>query len=75
MPMDNANFYRDGSREYPVIERNDGIYVQDDQGRTFIDFGSGIGVTHIGGSVREVVDRMKAQLDKATFVYNGVFTN
>ena len=73
--MDNANFYRDGSREYPVIERNDGIYVQDDQGRTFIDFGSGIGVTHIGGSVREVVDRMKAQLDKATFVYNGVFTN
>jgi len=32
-------------------------------------------VTLIGGGVGDVVARMKRQLDRATFVYNGVFTN
>ena len=69
------NFYRSPNRVYPVVERTQGIYVYDEQGREFIDFGSGIGVTGIGGGVEQVIDKMTAQLHLTTFVFNGYFTN
>ena len=69
------NFYRNPSRVYPVVERTQGIYVYDEQGREFIDFGSGIGVTSIGAGVEQVIDKMTAQLQQTTFVFNGKFTS
>ena len=70
-----ANFYRDLSREHPVVDRTEGVYVFDEDGRKWIDFGSGIGVTSIGGGVQPVIEKMVAQLERATFVFNGYFTN
>lgn len=70
-----ANFYRDSSRDYPVIDHADGVYVYDDQQRQYLDFGAGIGVTSIGYSVPEVTRQIAAQLEKVTFVFNGYFTN
>lgn len=74
-PSHDGNFYRDPERDYPVIERTEGIHVQDAQGRRYVDFGSGIGVTSIGAGAGDVLDRMRAQMQKGTFVFNGYFTN
>ena len=74
-PIGDGNFYRDLNKEYPVIERVEGIHVQDAQGRKYIDFGSGIGVTSIGGGVGDVLERIREQRHKCTFVVNGYFTN
>ncbi len=70
-----ANFYRDLKKEYPVITSGKGVYLYDDKGNEYIDFGSGIGVTCIGYSVSEVTKQMAKQLEKITFAYNGYFTN
>ena len=70
-----ANFYRDLKKEYPVITSAKGVYLYDAKGNEYIDFGSGIGVTSIGYSVSEVTKRMAKQLEKTTFAYNGYFTN
>ena len=73
--MRDANFYRDLKKNYPVIERCEGVYLYDDAGKQYLDFGSGIGVTSIGCGVTEVVERLTQQLGNGTFVYNGYFTN
>jgi len=70
-----ANFYRDLKKEYPVIESGKGICIYDNQGKEYLDFGSGIGVATIGYSVAEIVRKMAKQMEKITFVYNGYFTN
>ena len=70
-----ANFYRDLTKRYPVIDHAKGVYVYDDQGNRYLDFGSGISVTSIGYSVDRVIQEMCKQLEKTTFVYNGYFTN
>ena len=69
-----ANFYRDVKRKYPVIESASGTRLYDSQGNEYLDFGSGISVTSIGCSVAEVTQQMAKQLEKTTFVYNGCFT-
>lgn len=70
-----ANFYRDTTRVYPVIERGEGVYLVDGKGKRYMDFGSAIGVTSLGYGVAPILDAMKAQIQKTTFVYNGAFTN
>src|SRR2546428_13683525 len=43
-----------------------GIHLTDVDGRSFIDFASGIGVTALGHSHPEVVAAIKAQADRLT---------
>ena len=75
MDPSDHNFYRNPARNYPVIDRTAGVYIHDEKGQQFIDFGSGIGVTAIGGGVRAVVDKITQQLEKSTFAFNGYFSN
>ena len=59
----------------PRADRADGIYVYDAEGREYVDFGAGIAVTNIGQNVEEVKAKIKHQLDTASFIYNGHFSN
>lgn len=59
----------------PVADHADGIYITDERGKRYLDFGSGIAVTNIGQNVEIVKETIKAQLDTATFIYNGHFSN
>ena len=72
---DDAYFHRDLERRYPVIESARGVYLYDNQGNEYLDFGSGISVTSIGCSVTEVTQKIARQLEKTTFVYGGYFTS
>lgn len=52
-------------REYPlVIDKGKGVWVDDPDGNTFLDFTSGIAVCNTGHCHPEVVEAAKAQLDK-----------
>lgn len=46
------------------IERAEGINIYDKQGRSWMDFISGVGVSHLGHGHSHVIDAIKNQLDK-----------
>lgn len=53
----------------PVLDRAEGIYMWDRDGRRFIDGSSGAMVSNIGHSNPAVLAAMRAQMDKSTFGY------
>ena len=59
----------------PVIDRAEGIYIWDQDGRRYIDGSSGPVAVNIGHGNRNVLDAMKRQMDKATFAYRLHFEN
>jgi adenosylmethionine-8-amino-7-oxononanoate aminotransferase len=58
-----------------VIERGEGLYLYDDQGNRFLDFGSGIGVVNLGYSIQSVIEAMHTQALKTPFVYSAPFAS
>lgn len=67
-------FYQDGARR-PRVDRAEGIYAWDVNGRRYIDGSSGAMVSNIGHSNPRVLAAMKAQMDRATFAYRLHFEN
>ncbi len=56
------------------IERAEGIYIYDTDGKRYIDFNSQLMSVNIGHSHPKVIAAMKAQLDKLIYVYPGTAT-
>ncbi|WP_104493309.1 aminotransferase family protein [Paracoccus denitrificans] len=67
-------FYQSRSRR-PQATHAEGIYIWDENGRRVIDGSSGAMVVNIGHSNPNVIAAMKAQLDRATFIYRLHFEN
>ncbi len=62
---DGANISPSYTRAYPfVMARGEGAYVWDVDGNRYLDFTSGIGVTNTGHCHPEVVEAIKAQVDR-----------
>ena len=61
-------FYQTRARR-PVLDRAEGIYLWDINGKRYIDGSSGAMVSNIGHSNPRVLDAMRAQMDKSTFGY------
>ncbi len=53
----------------PQLDRTEGIYMWDVNGKRYIDGSSGAMVSNIGHSNPRVLDAMKRQMDSATFGY------
>ncbi|TRD15990.1 aspartate aminotransferase family protein [Palleronia caenipelagi] len=53
----------------PFLDRAEGIYMFDEDGRRYIDGSSGAMVSNIGHSNPRVLAKMKAQMNRATFGY------
>ena len=53
----------------PMLDRADGIYMWDVNGKRYIDGSSGAMVSNIGHSNPRVLDAMRRQMEKATFGY------
>lgn len=53
----------------PFLDRGEGIYLIDENGKRYIDGSSGAMVSNIGHSNPRVLAKIKAQMDKATFGY------
>lgn len=67
-------FYQSRSRR-PLIERSEGVYMWDVDGKRYIDASSGAMVSNIGHSDPRVIAAMTRQLEKASFAYRLHFEN
>lgn len=62
-------------KEYPVVERAEGMYLYSTDGKKYMDCAAGIAVANIGHGVKEVIEAMYEQAKKVSFVYGGTFTS
>ncbi|TIN31884.1 MAG: aspartate aminotransferase family protein [Mesorhizobium sp.] len=67
-------FYQSEPRR-PLVERAEGIYIWDRNGKRYIDGSSGAMVMNIGHGNKRVLDAMREQMEKATFAYRLHFEN
>jgi adenosylmethionine-8-amino-7-oxononanoate aminotransferase len=67
-------FFRDMDHDYAVIERGEGVYVYDSEGRRYLDASGGPLVVNIGHGVSPVVQEMAEQAARVAYVHGSVFT-
>ena len=67
-------FYQQDSPR-PRLDRAEGIYLWDVNGKRYLDGSSGAMVSNIGHSNPRVLAAMKRQMDKSTFAYRLHFEN
>ncbi len=61
--------FRDLERQYPLIERAEGIYLYDTTGKRYLDgSGGSAAVTSVGHGVPEIIDAAIDQLRKVAYV-------
>ena len=72
---DDSLFTLDPTRDYPVLEGADSVYVWDDAGTRYLDAIAGIGVVNIGYGREEVVEAMAAQARRLPFAVSNIFAN
>ena len=67
-------FYQNRERK-PLIDKAQGIYIWDKQGKKYIDGSSGAMVVNIGHGNQTVLGAMQQQMNAATFAYRLHFEN
>lgn len=60
---------------YPVIDYGEGIFLYDKDGKRYLDACSGAVTANIGHGVPEIIEAMKKQSEKVSFVYRSQFTS
>ncbi|MDO8474830.1 MAG: aspartate aminotransferase family protein [Candidatus Rokubacteria bacterium] len=71
--MESSLLTRDLRRSYPVVDRGEGMYLYDRDGRRYIDAVGGAMVVTIGHGVKEVVTAVAAQMERVAYAYTGQF--
>ncbi|HSR09970.1 MAG TPA: aminotransferase class III-fold pyridoxal phosphate-dependent enzyme [Thermodesulfobacteriota bacterium] len=71
----NHVFYREWKKTPPLIDRAEGVYLYDREGKRYLDGSGGPAVINIGHGVGEVIDAMMAQARKVCFPYVGHFSS
>jgi adenosylmethionine-8-amino-7-oxononanoate aminotransferase len=64
-----------GSGPLPMAVRGDGIWIEDAEGRRYLDGSGGAAVSCLGHSDPEVRAAIHAQLDRIAFAHTGFFTS
>ncbi|TWI35985.1 aspartate aminotransferase family protein [Paracoccus sulfuroxidans] len=62
-------FFRSAGSVNPVVDRAEGIYLYDVDGKRYIDGMGGVGVVSIGHNVPEIRDAAVAQMEKVCFAH------
>ncbi len=71
----NHVFPRHSRKEIPVVAGGEGCYLTDTTGKRYLDGSGGAAVSCLGHGDKEVIDAIKAQLDKIAFAHTGFFTS
>ncbi|WP_280771541.1 aspartate aminotransferase family protein [Salipaludibacillus daqingensis] len=66
-------FHRDFNKDYPLIEKAEGIYLIDNTGKKYIDASSGAVAVNIGHGRKEIIDAIVEQAEKVSFVHTMRF--
>ena len=67
-------FHRHLQRTPPVAVSGQGVYLTDDQGKTYLDASGGAAVSCLGHGHRDVLAAMHAQIDKLAYAHTSFFT-
>ena len=68
-------FHRSLRQDYPLAVRGEGMYVIDAAGKRYLDACGGAAVSCLGHSDAEVIEAIKAQLDRLPYAHTSFFTN
>lgn len=68
-------FYRNLKKFYPTVDRGQGIYIYDMNGKQYIDGSGGAAVVGIGHGVKEITDAMIRQAERISFSHGSHFTS
>ena len=68
-------FNSDMHRHYPYVERGEGIYLYDEEGKRYIDGAGGTIVVNTGHGIKEIAQVMKDQAEKIAFSYRVDFNS
>ena len=61
---------------FPVaLDHGEGVYLYDTEGKQYLDFAAGIGVTGLGYHNKELNDALKEQIDKLMHSSNLYYNN
>ncbi len=66
--------HRTIAHQYPIAVSGKGIYVRDETGKEYIDASSGAAVSCLGHSHPDVLNAMRAQLDRLEYAHTSFFT-
>jgi hypothetical protein len=72
---DSPVFYRDLTRELPLIVRGEGCWLVDEHGNRYLDAVGGAFAVTLGHGVRAIGDAMARQSEKVGYVNGTAFTN
>src|SRR5436305_6299195 len=70
-----SNLFYQSRLRRPLIDRAEGIYIWDVNGKRYLDGSSGAMVSNIGHSNPRVLEAMRQQMERATFAYRLHFEN
>ncbi|MCZ6470972.1 MAG: aspartate aminotransferase family protein [Gammaproteobacteria bacterium] len=71
----NHVFPRHTKAAYPTAVKGDGVYLIDQQGKQYLDGSGGAAVSCLGHGDPQIIDAIKAQLDRMEFAHTGFFTS
>ena len=74
-PVAASNLFYLGNLKRPKLDRAEGVYLWDTDGKRYLDASSGPMVSNIGHSNPRVLAAMKQQMDRSTFGYRLHFVN
>jgi hypothetical protein len=72
---ESAVFYRDLTRELPLITHGEGVWLFDEAGKAYLDACGGAYVANLGHGVSVVADAVADQIRKVAYVNGTAFTN
>lgn len=67
-------FYRQMAHDYPLIERGEGVYLYDAEGRRYLDASGGPLVVNVGHGVEAIAQAMATQAKQVAYVHGNLFT-
>jgi adenosylmethionine-8-amino-7-oxononanoate aminotransferase len=68
-------FYREPAARLPAVDRGEGVYFWDVEGRRYLDGCSGAVVVNVGHGRQEIVDAMTAQGRRISYTHTDHFTS
>lgn len=68
-------FYRQPKKRYPTIDRGEGIYLWDTEGKRYLDGSSGALVANLGHGRQEIAQAMADQASRVAFAHTMRFTS
>jgi adenosylmethionine-8-amino-7-oxononanoate aminotransferase len=72
---DSPVFYRNLTREFPLAVRGEGCWIEDENGKRYLDAVGGAFVACIGHGVQEIGEAMARQAGRIAYVSGAAFTN